>query len=149
MVRTYEFHECIDILSRYLVPTDFHPKYSLTDAMTYLAQQWSAGEVIFMGDLENGVLFRGMVMNPKVIEIHIMGNARRMRSVGLECKRRVFDMGYEQLVISTQHKQLADIAKRLGFEQRGHLPRYHWDGVALQDLFIFCLEKPHGWIVRR
>ena len=116
----------------------------MLDAMTYLARQWDAGEVIFMGDLENSVLFRGMVVNRKVIEIHIMGNARRMRDVGNECKRQVFAMGYEVLVIMTQHKQLAMIARRLGFEQRGHLPRYYWDGTKLTDLYIFCLEKPHG-----
>ncbi len=141
MVRIYQYDECEQFLRGHVVPTDIFWKFSLDDALKCIRDGCAAGDMVLMGDLTRGVLFRGEFRNPQVIEAHVMGNALQLRSVARECIENLWQKGIEQFIIATQYKAVAGIVKRMGFEQRGYFPRAHWFDGRLVDIGVYCLEK--------
>lgn len=134
-----------EFLWQHLVPTDFRHDFTKLDAMRYVEQQCYEGVCQLWGDMDVGFAFRATVRNPKVLEPHIMGKGVFLRSAIQQGEAIAWGLGYEKIVIWTQHDKIADIAEKLGFERYGPLPRVHLgsDG-ELQDLWMLAREKRHA-----
>jgi hypothetical protein len=123
------------------VPSEVRYGYSLGEALDQIECSMECGDEIMIGDLDRGVLFQVAYHNPKVIEAHVMGNALQLRSVARECLADMWNSGVEQVIVMTRFKALASIVMRMGFEQRGYLPRSHLVDGKLFDVWIYCMER--------
>lgn len=131
----------LDFLEQYLEPQDIRHDYQLSDAIAYVREQVSWGNCLLVGCKESRVLFRCVAVNPKVLEPHIMGNGLRIRSVTKAAIPMAWSLGYEKIVVWTQHKALAAAMLNIGFTQDAVLPRYHLVNGELLDLNILSLSK--------
>lgn len=99
----------------HLDPIDIRWDYTQLDAIQEVARREAAGECEFWGDLSVPVVFRAEMANPKVLEPHVMGDGRFMRSALEQGVPIAWAMGVEVIRIWTQHEQIARIVERCGF----------------------------------
>lgn len=130
-----------EFLWQYLVPTDIRHDYTKLDAMAHIRSKAKAGETVFIGCKESRVVFRCVQHNPKVIEPHIMGNGLRVRSVTQAAIPVAWHLGYEKIVVWTQHQALARAMTSIGFNQDAIIPRYHLHNGDLLDLYVLSITK--------
>jgi hypothetical protein len=129
-----------DFLWRHLVPTDIRHDYTLLDAIRFVADEVTAGRQWLVGDLDAGMVFRVVQVNPWVIEPHIMGRATALRTVFNESLPIARQMGVRKIMVWTQHAALGRVVERLGFVKEGNFSRMHPVGDKLIDLEVFSLE---------
>jgi hypothetical protein len=130
-----------EFLEQYLEPQDIRHDYKMSDAMAFVREQVSWGNCLLVGCKQSRVVFRCMAANPKVLEPHIMGNGLRVRSVTKAAIPLAWSLGYEKIVVWTQHKALAAAMLNIGFTQDATLPRYHLHNDNLFDLHILSFTK--------
>lgn len=131
----------LDFLCQYLEPQDIRHDYDMADAIQYVRDQIAWGNCLLVGCKESRVVFRCMAANPKVLEPHIMGNGMRIRSVTKAAIPIAWSLGYEKIVVWTQHQALAAAMINIGFAHDATLPRYHLYNGELQDTHILSFSK--------
>lgn len=130
-----------EFLWQYLVPSDIRHDYNKLDALAHIRQRARTGETVFIGCKESRVVFRCEQHNPKILEPHIMGNGMRVRSVTQAAIPAAWRLGYEKIVVWTQHQALARAMTSIGFSQDAIIPRYHLDHGDLLDLYVLSITK--------
>lgn len=130
-----------EFLWQHLVPSDIRHDYTKLDAMAFIIARAKTGQTVFIGCKESGVVFRCVEHNPKVIEPHIMGNGLRVRSVTKAAIPVAWKLGYEKIVVWTQHRALASAMRNIGFTQDAVIPRYHLHNGDLLDVYILSITK--------
>lgn len=131
----------IEFLEQYLEPQDIRHDYDLEDCIGYVRDQIGWGNCLLVGCKQSRVVFRCMAANPKVLEPHIMGNGLRIRSVTKAAIPIAWSLGYEKIVVWTQHKALAAAMLNIGFTKDAVLPRYHLVNGELLDTHILSFTK--------
>lgn len=131
-----------EFLWKHLVPSHFRWDYTKLDAMKLVERQVYDGDVQLWGDMSVGFVFRAVVRNPKVIEPHIMGNGIYLRSALRAGLPICWGLGFEKIVIWTQHESIANIAEKMGFTRHAMVPRVNMDASGeLQPMYAVTLEK--------
>lgn len=129
-----------EFLWAHLVPSDIRHDYTRLDAIRFVQDEICAGRQWLVGDLDAGLLFRVVAVNPWVIEPHIMGRAAMLRSMFSECLPLARQMGVRKIMVWTQYPVIGRIVTRLGFVKEAHFSRMHPVGEDLVDLEVFSLE---------
>lgn len=130
-----------EFLWQYLVPSDIRHDYTKLDAMAHIRQRARSGETVFVGCKYSRVVFRCEQHNPKILEPHIMGNGLRVRSVTRAAIPVAWRLGYEKIVVWTQHQALASAMRNIGFSEDAVIPRYHLHNGDLLDLYVLSITK--------
>ena len=130
-----------EFLWQHLVPTDIRYDYTKIDAINYIYREVLNGDCVLVGCKESGVMFRCVARNPKVVEPHIMGNGLRMRSVTKAAIQLAWQLGYERIIVWTQHPQIAAVMQSIGFKQEACVPRCHLEHGQLVDTYALSFEK--------
>lgn len=131
----------LDFLCQYLEPQDIRHDYDLDDAIGFVRDQIGWGNCLLVGCKESRVVFRCMAANPKVLEPHIMGNGLRIRSVTKAAIPLAWSLGYEKIVVWTQHQALVSAMLNIGFTHDATLPRYHLYNGVLHDTHVLSFSK--------
>jgi hypothetical protein len=130
-----------DFLWTYIEPTDFRHDYTRLDAIKEVERQVYDRTCQLWGDLDANFVFRCVVRNPKVIEPHIMGDGRVIRTAFSEGLPKVWSMGFEKVVIWTHLGSIARIMERFGF-RCDQLPRMHMGPSGeLLDQYVLTMER--------
>jgi hypothetical protein len=134
----------IEFLWQHLEPHDLRWDFTRLDAINDVTRSVMGGDAFLLGDLEVGVVFRVVARNPKVIEPHIMGDGTKIRSAADMAVDVAWSLGYEKIVIYTQHDVLSRILQKIGFTHHVKLPGIHMgEGGQMLDINILTMEKPH------
>ncbi len=126
---------------QHLVPTDMRFDYTKIDAIGLVYRDVLNGDCILVGSREHEVMFRCQRRNPKVAEVHVMGNGLRMRSATQAALQLGWELGYERIIVWTQHERIASILQSIGFTRDACVPRSHMENGVLVDTFALSIEK--------
>ena len=130
-----------EFLWQHLVPGDIRHDYTKADALAHVVNLAKTGQCVFVGCKESGVVFRCVEHNPKILEPHIMGNGLRVRSVTKAAIPVAWNLGYEKIVVWTQHQALASAMRNIGFSEDAVIPRYHLHNGDLLDIHVLSITK--------
>ncbi len=133
-----------DFLWEYLVPEDIDHGFTKIDAIANIAGGVISGKQVLIGDKEAGVIFRCVIRNPKLLEVHVMGNGLRLRSVARECVHLGWALGVERMIAYTQYPTLAKLWQKIGLELVAQIPKAHLQGSELVDIYVLTLERPNN-----
>lgn len=131
-----------DFIWSYLVPEDIKEGFTKLDALTSIARDVISGDQYLIGDKEAGVIFRCVLRNPKLLEVHVMGNGLRLRSVAKECLPLGWALGVERMIAYTQYPTLAKLWQKIGLKLDACIPKAHLQGNELVDIYVLSLERP-------
>ena len=130
-----------EFLWKYLEPQDFRHDYTKIDAIKYVEQQCYEGTCRLFGNMDQEFMFRCTQRNAKVVEPHIMGNGKVLRTAIADGLSVAWRLGYERIVIWTHHKRIARIAHRVGFDLHGVIPKVHLVDGEMTDLYALSIER--------
>lgn len=143
-VMVYPFNDVVDFLWEHVDPVHYQePQLRKLDIINAFDAAQRAGQLIFMGNLQLGVLFMFRRRNAYEWEFHIYSDSHglRMYLLGKECAKHVWNwVPAQRIVCVTRYPKAVSALKRLGFSLECVVKSGYVD-TQVRDCYQLSLTK--------
>ena len=133
-----------DLLKEKLDPKEVFQKegYTIDDVISYYIQNERCGVLEFLGSPSKKFCFRLNYPNSKVIEPHIIGDVKYLRTFTKQSIDFMFiKNGIEKINVYTHIESIYKILSRIGFDTEGLITKTYIQNNELKDIYVLGLNK--------